>query len=135
MRYIFFFLLFLYNQVFADNFLNGRGLICKYGKNKNIYEAYLFYESKYVSKYLFLEKDLYRIRKNEKRNYTIRNNFIMIKPFIINLQNLDVIDTEFNKIIGNCHITTNHYEANTFMLDLKNQIQNSINTILKRENT
>ena len=49
-----------------------------------MYEVYLFYEKKYISKYLFLEKDTYKIRENEKRNYNTTKNYIELKPFKIN---------------------------------------------------
>ena len=77
-------LFFSLNQVFANNTISGKGLICNYGSDEDMYEVYLFYEKKYVSKYLFLEKDTYKIRENEKRNYDITKNYIELKPFKIN---------------------------------------------------
>ena len=41
----------------------GKGFICSFGKTGNFYETYLFYEKKYITKYLFLEKDTYKIIK------------------------------------------------------------------------
>ena len=102
-------------------------------KKKNIYETYLFYEKKYISKYLFLENDTYKVRENEKRNYSINKNFINIKPFIINKESLKIIDTEFNRIIGNCEIVNSHKKAINFMNELKNIYQNRIDKKLGKE--
>ena len=98
-------------EIFAQNTISGKSLICKYGK-KEIYEAYLFYKKKYISKYLFRKR--YRIRNNEKRAYNLTSDHINIKP-LINQTNLEVLDTEFDVIIGNCEIYNNHEAAINFM--------------------
>ena len=126
-------LFFSLNQVFANNTLSGKGLICNYGSDEDMYEVYLFYEKKYVSKYLFLEKDTYKIRENEKRNYDITKNYIELKPFKINKKNFNVIDTEFKKIIGNCETITTHDKAMEFIQELRNKKQINVNKFLGRE--
>ena len=126
-------LFFSLNQVFANNTISGKGLICNYGSDEDMYEVYLFYEKKYVSKYLFLEKDTYKIRENEKRNYDITKNYIELKPFKINKKNFNVIDTEFKKIIGNCETITTHDKAMEFIQELKNKKQFNVNKFLGRE--
>ena len=126
-------LFFSLNQVFANNTISGKGLICNYGSDEDMYEVYLFYEKKYVSKYLFLEKDTYKIRENEKRNYDITKNYIEVKPFKINKKNFNVIDTEFKKIIGNCETITTHDKAMEFIQELKNKKQFNVNKFLGRE--
>lgn len=126
-------LFFSLNQVFANNTISGKGLICNYGSDEDMYEVYLFYEKKYVSKYLFLEKDTYKIRENEKRNYDITKNYIELKPFKINKKNFNVIDTEFKKIIGNCETITTHDKAMEFIQELKNKKQINVNKFLGRE--
>lgn len=126
-------LFFSLNQVFANNTISGKGLICNYGSDEDMYEVYLFYEKKYVSKYLFLEKDTYKIRENEKRNYDITKNYIELKPFKINKKNFNVIDTEFKKIIGNCETITTHDKAIEFIQELRNKKQINVNKFLGRE--
>ena len=126
-------LFFSLNQVFANNTISGKGLICNYGSDEDMYEVYLFYEKKYVSKYLFLEKDTYKIRENEKRNYDITKNYIELKPFKINKKNFNVIDTEFKKIIGNCETITTHDKAMEFIQELRNKKQIKVNKFLGRE--
>ena len=126
-------LFFSLNQVFANNTISGKGLICNYGSDEDMYEVYLFYEKKYVSKYLFLEKNTYKIRENEKRNYDITKNYIELKPFKINKKNFNVIDTEFKKIIGNCETITTHDKAMEFIQELKNKKQINVNKFLGRE--
>ncbi len=126
-------LFFSLNQAFANNTISGKGLICNYGSDEDMYEVYLFYEKKYVSKYLFLEKDTYKIRENEKRNYDITKNYIELKPFKINKKNFNVIDTEFKKIIGNCETITTHDKAMEFIQELKNKKQFNVNKFLGRE--
>ena len=126
-------LFFSLNQVFASNTVSGKGLICNYGSDEDMYEVYLFYEKKYVSKYLFLEKDTYKIRENEKRNYDITKNYIELKPFKINKKNFNVIDTEFKKIIGNCETITTHDKAMEFIQELRNKKQINVNKFLGRE--
>ena len=104
----------------------GKGLICAYGKNKDVYEAYLFFNKKYISKFLYLENYKYSIKQNEKRSYSITNDFINLIPFKIHKKNLLVIDTEFNKIIGSCKIVSSHNKTMEFMYQLKNMYQNKI---------
>ena len=133
MRFYLFFLLLFSTQIFAQNNISGKSLICKYGKKGNIYEAYLFYKKKYISKYLFLEKDTYRIRNNEKRAYKLTSDHIKIKPFLIDKTNLEVLDTEFDVIIGNCEIYNNHETAINFMKELSNKMQKAINDSLGRK--
>lgn len=131
MKYLLILLLLFSSQSFTNS-IDGKGFICAFGK-KNIYESYLFYEKKYISKYLFLEKGSYKIRENEKRNYSITKNFINIKPFLINQESLKIIDTEFNRIIGSCEIVNSHNKAINFMHELKNIYQNKIDKKLGRE--
>ena len=132
MKYLLILLFLFSNQGFVNS-LDGKGFICTFGKKKNIYESYLFYEKKYISKYLFLEKGSYKIRENEKRNYSITKSFINIKPFLINKESLKIIDTEFNRIIGSCEIVISHNKANNFMHELKNIYQKKIDKKLGRE--
>ena len=104
----------------------GKGLICAYGKNKDVYEAYLFFNKKYISKFLYLENYEFIIKQNEKRSYSMTNNFINLITFKIHKKNLMVIDTEFNKIIGSCQIVSNHNKTMELMYQLKNMYQNKI---------
>ena len=104
----------------------GKGLICAYGKNKDVYEAYLFFNKKYISNFLFLENYKFSIKQNEKRSYSITNDFINLLPFKIHKKNLLVIDTEFNRIIGNCQIVSSHNKTMELMYQLKNKYQNKI---------
>ena len=105
---------------------DGKGLICTYGKNKDIYVAYLFFNEKYISMFLFLENNKISIRQNEKRNYSVNNDFINLLPFKIHKKNLQVINTEFNRIIGSCEIVNSHDKAMQFMHQIKNIYQNKI---------
>ena len=68
-------------KVFATITLQARALYVDTEKNKDFYEAYLFFKDKYVSKFLFLEKNKFRIRQNEKKHYFLSNDFINLKPF------------------------------------------------------
>ena len=104
----------------------GKGLICAYGKNKDVYEAYLFFNKKYISKFLYLENYKYRIKQNEKRSYSITNDFINLIPFKIHKKKLQVINTEFNRIIGSCEIVNSHDKAIKFMHQIKKVYQNKI---------
>ena len=131
MKYLLILLLFFSAQTYSKS-PEGKGLICAFGEKRNIYETYLFYEKKYVAKYLFLEKDTYKIRENEKRNYFISKNFININPFIISKKTLKIIDTEFNRIIGSCEIVNSHKKAIKFMHQLKSIYQNKIDLSLGR---
>ena len=132
MKYLIILLISLATKAYSNS-PEGKGLICAFGKKGNIYETYLFYDKKYISKYLFLEKDIYKVRKNEKRNYFITKNYIDIKPFIIIKKSLKVIDTEFNRIIGSCKIVNTHGEANKFMHHLKDIFQNEMDKDLGRK--
>ena len=125
MKYLLILLIFVTTQVYSKS-PEGKGLICAYGKNKDVYEAYLFFKKKYISKFLYLENYIYSIKKNEKRSYSITNNFINLIPFKIHKKNLLVIDTEFNKIIGSCQIVSSHNKTMELMYQLKNMYQNKI---------
>ena len=59
MRLILVFIILFPVKLFANKFLEGKGLICVYGKNKNIYETYLFSKDHYVANFLYLEKGTY----------------------------------------------------------------------------
>jgi hypothetical protein len=118
-------------SVFSNNNLAGKGLICAYGKNKDVYEAYLFFNNNYISKFLFLEKNKFRIRENEKRNYSVTNEFINLLPFKIYKKSLQVLDTEFDKIIGTCNLVNTHKEATNFMNKFKTESQESYDKALK----
>ena len=131
MKYLLILLIFFSTQVFSKS-PEGKGLICAFGEKRNVYETYLFYEKKYISKYLFLEKDTYKVRKNEKRNYFTTKNFINIKPFIINKKSLKIINTEFNRIIGSCEIVNSHNKAIEFIHQIKNIYQKKIDENLGR---
>ncbi len=119
-------LLTLFSTLAYSKSPEGKGLICAYGKNKDVYEAYLFFNKKYISKFLYLENYRYSIKQNEKRSYSITNDFINLIPFKIHKKNLLVIDTEFNRIIGSCQKVSSHDEAMEFMHQLKNMYQNKI---------
>ena len=54
-------------EAFSINDLEGKALICSYGKNLTNHEIYLFYKNSYASKYLFLENHNFKIRTNEKK--------------------------------------------------------------------
>ena len=125
MKYLLILLILFSTQVYSNS-PEGKGLICAYGKNKDIYEAYLFFNKKYISKFLFLENYKFRIKQNEKRSYSITNDFINLFPFKIHKKNLLVIDTEFNRIIGNCQIVSTHNKTMELMYQLKNMYQNKI---------
>ena len=125
MKYLLILLILFSTQVYSNS-PEGKGLICAYGKNKDIYEAYLFFNKKYISKFLFLENYKFRIKQNEKRSYSITNDFINLLPFKIHKKNLLVIDTEFNRIIGNCQIVSTHNKTMELMYQLKNMYQNKI---------
>ena len=125
MKYLLILLILFSTQVYSNS-PEGKGLICAYGKNKDIYEAYLFFNKKYISKFLFLENYKFRIKQNEKRDYSITNDFINLFPFKIHKKNLLVIDIEFNRIIGNCQIVSSHNKTMELMYQLKNIYQNKI---------
>ena len=131
MKYILILLILSSSQAYSKS-PEGKGMICAFGKKRNFYETYLFFENKYISKYLFLEKDTYKVRKNEKRNYSENKNFINIKPFIINKKSLNIIDTEFNRIVGSCAIVNSHKKAMEFIHKLKNIYQYKIDKNLGR---
>ena len=119
-------LLTLFSTLAYSKSPEGKGLICAYGKNKDVYEAYLFFNKKYISKFLYLENYIFSIKQNEKRNYSITNDFINLIPFKIHKKKLLVIDTEFNKIIGSCKIVSSHNKTMEMMYQLKNMYQNKI---------
>ena len=102
-------------------------------ERKEIFTKLTYFIKKYISKYLFLEKDTYRIRNNEKRAYNLTSDHINIKPFLIDKTNLEVLDTEFDVIIGNCEIYNNHETAINFMKELSNKMQKAINDSLGRK--
>ena len=126
LQFLFIILFLISTSVFSGNNFAGKGLICAYGKNKDIYEAYLFFNKKYISKFLYLENYKFSIKQNEKRSYSITKDFINLIPFKIHKKNLLVIDTEFNKIIGSCKIVSNHNKTMEMMYQLKNMYQNEI---------
>ena len=125
MKYLLILLTLFITQAYSKS-PEGKGLICAYGKNKDIYEAYLFFNKKYISKFLYLENYKFSIKQNEKRSYSITKDFINLIPFKIHKKNLLVIDTEFNKIIGSCKIVSSHNKTMEMMYQLKNMYQNEI---------
>ena len=52
-------------------------------------------------------------------------------PFKIHKKKLQVIDTEFNKIIGTCNLVNTHKEAISFINKFKIESQESYNKTLK----
>ena len=131
MKFLIIFFLLVLIKGYSYESIAGKGLICAYGKNKQIYEGYLFFNRKYISKFLYLEKNRFKIRQNEKRNYTISKDSINLFPFKINIKSFQVIDTEFNKVIGSCVLTDTHKKVNSFMTKLKFKTQESYNKNLK----
>ena len=129
MKYLLILLILFSTQVYSRS-PEGKGIICAYGKNKDVYEAYLFFNKKYISKFLYLENYVFSIKQNEKRSYFVTNDFINLIPFKIHKKNLLVIDTEFNKIIGSCQIVSSHNKTMELMYQLKNMYQNKIDKIL-----
>ena len=125
MKYLLILLILFSTQAYSKS-PEGKGLICAYGKNKDIYEAYLFFNKKYISKFLYLENYKFSIKQNAKRSYSITKDFINLIPFKIHKKNLLVIDTEFNKIIGSCKIVSSHNKTMEMMYQLKNMYQNEI---------
>ena len=125
MKYLLILLILFSTQAYSKS-PEGKGLICAYGKNKDVYEAYLFFNKKYISKFLYLENYKFSIKQNEKRSYSITKDFINLIPFKIHKKNLLVIDTEFNKIIGSCKIVSSHNKTMEIMYQLKNMYQNEI---------
>ena len=69
MKFLIFLIVILIKPAYSINDLEGRALICSYGKNLTNHEIYLFYKNSYASKYLFLEKQNFKIRTNEKKYY------------------------------------------------------------------
>ena len=108
MKYLVFLIAIFIKPAFSINNLEGKALICSYGKNLTNHEIYLFYKNRYASKYLFLENHNFKIRTNEKRKYYLSEKNLTLKPFKINLDSLTVFDTELNKTIGKCKIVVNH---------------------------
>ena len=125
MKYLLILLILFSTQAYSKS-PDGKGLICTYGKNKDIYEAYLFFNEKYISMFLFLENNKFSVRQNEKKNYSVTNDFINLLPFKIHKKNLQVINTEFNRIIGSCEIVNSHDKAKEFMYQIKKMYQNKI---------
>ena len=125
MKYLLILLILFSTQAYSKS-PDGKGLICTYGKNKDIYEAYLFFNEKYISMFLFLENNKFSVRQNEKKNYSVTNDFINLLPFNIHKKNQQVINTEFNRIIGSCEIVNSHEKAMEFMHQIKNKYQNKI---------
>ena len=69
MKYLIFLMVIFIKPVLSFNDLEGKALICSYGKNLTNHEIYLFYKNSYTSKYLFLEGHNFKIRTNEKKKY------------------------------------------------------------------
>ena len=91
----------------------------------------MFFSKNFFSKFLFLEKNSFKIRENEKRSYFVTKKFINFLPFKIDRMNLQVIDTEFNKTIGWCFQVNSHQQANNFMDQFKLKTQKEYNKTLK----
>ena len=108
MKYLVFLIAIFIRPAFSMNDLEGKALICSYGKDLTNHEIYLFYKNRYASKYLFLENHNFKIRTNEKRKYYLSEKNLTLKPFKIYLASLTVFDMEFNKTIGKCKIVVNH---------------------------
>ena len=68
MKYLIFLTVIFIKPAISVNDLEGRALICSYGKNLTNHEIYLFDKNSYTSKYLFLENHNFKIRTNEKKN-------------------------------------------------------------------
>ena len=132
MKYLIFLIFIFIKPAFSVNDLEGRALICSYGKNLTNHEIYLFYKNSYASKYLFLENHNFKIRTNEKRKYYLSENDLTLKPFKINLEHLTVFDMEFNKTIGKCKIVDNHKIADNFMINHKIKSQNKYNNLIRK---
>ena len=131
MKYLLVLIILFSTQLYSKSPI-GKSMICVFGKKKNFYETYLFYEDKYISQYLFLENDIYKVRKNEKRKYSVSKNFINMNPFLIDRKKLTIIDTEFNRIIGKCKVVDSHNKAIEFIHELKDIYQNRIDKNLGR---
>ena len=113
-----------------EKILAGKSLICAYGKNKDVYEVYLFFNKYFISNFLFLENHKFRIRENEKKTYSLSSDFINILPFKIHRKSLEVIDIEYDKIIGSCQLSPTHKQAINFMKDFKKRSQEIYNNNL-----
>ena len=99
MKYLIFLIFIFIKPAFSVNDLEGRALICSYGKNLTNHEIYLFYKNSYASKYLFLENHNFKIRTNEKRKYYLSKNDLTLKPFKINLEHLTVLIWNLIKLL------------------------------------
>ena len=132
MKYLVFLIAIIIKPTFSIDDLEGKALICSYGKNLTNHEIYLFYKNSYVSKYLFLTNHNFKIRTNEKRKYYLSKNDLTLKPFKINLGHLTVFDMEFNKTIGKCKIVDNHKVADNFMINHKIKSQNKYDDIIRK---
>ena len=64
-------LLTLFSTLAYSKSPEGKGLICAYGKNKDVYEAYLFFKKKYISKFLYLENYVYSIKQKAIKQSTV----------------------------------------------------------------
>ena len=132
MKYLVFLIAIFIKPAFSMNDLEGRALICSYGKNLTNHEIYLFYKNRYASKYLFLENHNFKIRTNEKRKYYLSKKNLTLKPFKINLVSLTVFDMEYNKTIGKCRIVKSHKLANNFMINHKIKSQKKYNYLIRK---
>ena len=132
MKYLIFLMVIFIKPVLSFNDLEGKALICSYGKNLTNHEIYLFYKNRYASKYLFLENHNFKIRTNEKKKYYLSKKDLTLKPFKINLEHLTVFDMEFNKTIGKCKIVDNHKIADNFMINHKTKSQNKYNHLIRK---
>ena len=81
MKYLVFLIAIFIKPAFSMNNLEGKALICSYGKNLTNHEIYLFYKNRYASKYLFLENHNFKIRTNEKRKYYLSKKKFNSKTF------------------------------------------------------
>ena len=132
MKYLVFLIAIIIKPAFSINDLEGKALICSYGKNLTNHEIYLFYKNRYASKYLFLENHNFKIRTSEKLKYYLSKKNLTLKPFKINLDSLTVFDMEFNKTIGKCKIVVNHKLADNFMINHKIKSQKKYNNIIRK---
>ena len=132
MKYLIFLTVIFIKPAISVNDLEGRALICSYGKNLTNHEIYLFDKNSYTSKYLFLENHNFKIRTNEKKKYYLSKKDLTLKPFKINLERLTVFDMEFNKTIGKCKIVDNYKIADNFMLNHKTKSQNKYNNLIRK---
>ena len=131
MKYLVFLIVIFIKPAFSINDLEGKALICSYGKNLTNHEIYLFYKNSYASKYLFLENHNLKLGLMKKKYYLSKKD-LTLKPFKINLEHLTVFDMEFNKTIGKCKIVDNHKIADNFMINHKIKSQNKYNNLIRK---